>query len=170
MSTSALFTPGQKSQKSCRPLPESPVSPWNRRELSNVASWVFQFAGGWIWSGHPVCTSGRGAFQIFLMTQDQFLTARRGKGSWSFCEAPPPVSRAWYSPNSFQVKKAWIFVQPHSLNRLCRGYLVKSGSGGSCSKAPGITQVSREDICSLILEFYLLNNLEARRREKTWTL
>lgn len=116
--------------------PESPISLWKGKNISNVASWVFQL-GGWIWSGHPVYTSGRGAFQIFLMTQDQFLTARRGKVSWSFCESPPPVSRAWYSPNSFQVKKARIFVQPHWLNRLCRGYLAKSSSSSSTSGSSG---------------------------------
>lgn len=81
MLRSALLTLGQKSQKSLRPLPEKSYFSLEQKELWNVFSWVFQFAGGWVWSGHPVCTSGRGAFQIFLMTLDQFLTARRGKGS-----------------------------------------------------------------------------------------
>lgn len=146
LKSSALFTPGQKSQKSIRPLPESPLSPWNRESFQ---TWLPEFSNllvGGSGVGIPSAHLAGGAFQIFLMTQDQFLTARRGKGSWSFCEAPPPVSRAWYSPNSFQVKKARIFVQLHWLDRLCRGYLAKSGSDSS-SKAPGITQVSREDIC-----------------------
>lgn len=72
MSMFALLTLGQKSQKFIRPLLK--VSFFLGRESLNVAFWVFQVAGGWIWSRHPICTSGRGAFQIFLMTQ--FLTAR----------------------------------------------------------------------------------------------
>lgn len=93
------------------------------KELANVASWVFQCTGGWIWTGHAVCTSGRGVLQIFLMTQ--FLTARISFWLLGGAKSPevsashlPSVSRAWYSPNSFQVKKARIFVQPHWLSRL----------------------------------------------------
>lgn len=79
------INPGTEKSEFYQSPPWKSYFSLEQKKLSNVASWVFRFAGGWIWSGHPVCTSGRGAFQIFLMTQDQFLTARRGKGSWSFC-------------------------------------------------------------------------------------